>query len=118
MTATLSNMRKTIVTLVDDLDGADASETVRFALDGVAFEIDLSQANADSLRQALAPWSGKARRAGSATGRPRVRRTELPAVGPSRSALIRAWAATNGHQVPARGRIPSAVAAAYAEATA
>jgi hypothetical protein len=111
-------MRKTIVTLVDDLDGSDASETVRFALDGVAYEIDLSQANADSLRQALARWLSKARRAGSATGRPRVRRTELPAIGPSRSALIRAWAATNGHQVPARGRIPSAVVSAYNDATA
>lgn len=111
-------MRKTIVTLVDDLDGTDACETLQFGIDGVTYELDLSQKNAASLRQALAPWSGKARRVGSGTRPPRAKRTELPAVGPSRSALVRAWAATNGHQVPARGRIPAAVAAAYNDATA
>lgn len=113
-----STLRKTIVTLVDDLDGTDASETVQFGLEGVAYEIDLSQSNADSLRQALGPWLGKARRAGGASRGHRPRRTTvLPAVGPSRSALIRAWAATNGHQDPARGRIPAAVAAAYDDST-
>ena len=45
--------KKTIVELVDDLDGSAAEETVRFAVDGVWFEIDLSTANADVFRKTL-----------------------------------------------------------------
>ena len=39
--------------------------------------------------------------------------TVLPAVGESRNALIRAWAAEHGHHAPARGRIPQAIVNAY-----
>ena len=42
-------MAKTlIVKLSDDIDGGDADETVRFGLDGKAYEIDLSATNARS----------------------------------------------------------------------
>jgi hypothetical protein len=55
-------MAKTlIVKLSDDIDGADADETVRFALDGRAYEIDLSAANAAKLRDALKPYIEKGR---------------------------------------------------------
>ena len=50
--------------LVDDVDGGDAAETVTFALDGVTYEIDLSDTNAQKLRDDLATWSGHARRTG------------------------------------------------------
>ena len=40
------------IVLEDDLDGTDADETVTFALDGVGYEIDLSSANAATLRDA------------------------------------------------------------------
>ena len=39
--------------LVDDLDGGDADETVKFSLDGVQYEIDLSKKNADKMRNAV-----------------------------------------------------------------
>jgi hypothetical protein len=52
------------VLLVDDIDGGNAAETVSFALDGVSYEIDLSEANAQKLRDDLASWVGHARRAG------------------------------------------------------
>ena len=42
--------------LVDDLDGGDAEETVKFALDGIQYEIDLSDANAKKLRDVFAPY--------------------------------------------------------------
>ena len=42
--------------LVDDLDGGDADETVKFALDGIQYEIDLSKKNADKLRELFAPY--------------------------------------------------------------
>ena len=40
------------IVLEDDLDGTDADETVTFSLDGVGYEIDLSSANAATLRDA------------------------------------------------------------------
>ncbi len=54
--------QRTRVVLVDDLDGGPAAETVRFALDGAAYEIDLSEQHAAQLRDDLARWVGHARR--------------------------------------------------------
>ena len=70
------------VVLVDDLDGGKASETVSFALDGVAYEIDLSDKNAAKLRDALATWVGHARRAG---GRSSARRGRARSASGSRA---------------------------------
>ena len=112
-------MRRTIVSLVDDLDGTEAAETVTFGIDGNSFEIDLSEANADALRGALEGWVARARRAGDERRThtaPARSTTLLPAVGESRNALIRAWAAETGHHAPARGRIPQAVVTAYDDA--
>ena len=64
---------QTIVTLVDDLDGSEATESVSFALDGASYEIDLSDTNADKLRDALAGYVASARRVDGARrgpGRP------------------------------------------------
>ena len=52
------------VVLVDDIDGADAAETVSFALDGVDYEIDLSDKHASELRNAFSLYVGHARRTG------------------------------------------------------
>jgi hypothetical protein len=59
---------KVTKTLIDDLDGAEASETVRFTIGGKSYEIDLSAKNAEQLDKLLEPY--KARRAG---GRASVR---------------------------------------------
>jgi hypothetical protein len=68
-------MAKTlIVKLSDDIDGGDADETVRFGLDGRAYEIDLSAENASKLRQALKPYIDKGR-SGGGGGRPRSPRS-------------------------------------------
>ena len=113
-------MRQTIVSLVDDLDGSDATETVTFGIDGSSYEIDLSQAHADQLRSSLDRWVARARRAGdeprTEPGTRTRSTTVLPAVGESRNALIRAWAAENGHHAPARGRIPQPIVKAYKDA--
>jgi hypothetical protein len=53
---------KTVVELFDDLDGGRADETVRFALDGVEYEIDLSTKHAAKLRDMLAVYIGHAHR--------------------------------------------------------
>ena len=41
------------VILEDDIDGGPADETVTFGLDGVTYEIDLSEKNASALRDAI-----------------------------------------------------------------
>lgn len=51
-------------TLVDDLDGSVASETVHFTIGGASYEVDLSASNAAKLGKLLDPY--KARRS---TGR-------------------------------------------------
>ncbi len=97
------------IVLVDDIDGAPATETVSFSLDGKEYEIDLSAKNAAKLRDAFAPYIGHARKA---AGR---RRGARAASGPS-PADIRAWARDNGFDVPDRGRVSSEVRDAYAAA--
>lgn len=101
------------IVLEDDLDGSEAAETVSFSLDGVSYEMDLSEENAAKLRDALAPWVGHARRV---AGR---RTTGRKPSGKGASANdIRAWALEQGMQVSARGRVSSEVREAYEKANA
>ena len=106
--------QKVQVILVDDIDGGSADETVSYALDGVVYEIDLSEGNAAKMRDVLAPYVGTARRVSgrSAAGRGRGRRAGRD----SRTAQIREWARANGQQVNERGRIPASVVEAYEKA--
>ena len=47
-------MAQKIQTLfIDDIDGGEAEGTVRFALDGAEYEIDLSAQHSEELRSAL-----------------------------------------------------------------
>jgi len=105
------------IVLEDDLDGGVAAETVTFGLDGVNYEIDLSDKNAGKLRDELATLIGHARRSGGrrTTGR-------RPAGGSSTTSsrrdlsAVRGWARANGHQVSDRGRVSAAVQEAYDKA--
>jgi hypothetical protein len=100
--------QKVQVILVDDIDGGTATETVTFALDGTSYEIDLSAKNASSLRDALAPFVGAARRSGS-----RARRARRSSGADGRTAQIRAWAKSNNLKINERGRIPADIVAKY-----
>lgn len=55
-------MQRRVVTLVDDLNGREAAETVAFGLDGTNYEIDLTEANARKLRAALGAYVTVARK--------------------------------------------------------
>src|SRR6202035_3784501 len=68
----LSMAKTVIVKLTDDLDGGDADETVHFALDGRTYEIDLSAANAATLRETFKPFIEKGRTSSSRVRAPRV----------------------------------------------
>jgi hypothetical protein len=102
------------VVLVDDLDGGKASETVTFALDGVTYEIDLSDKNAGKLRDALSSWVGHARRAGGRRPGGRVRSTGRSSSGDL--SAMREWGRKNGFTVSDRGRLSAELQEAYRKA--
>jgi hypothetical protein len=109
--------QKVTVTLVDDLDGTQAEETVEFGLDGASYTIDLSTDNAGRLRDALEEYVEHARRAGGrkrALGRPSAGRPPRPASADrEQNQAIREWARKQGMKVSDRGRIPAEVLEAY-----
>jgi hypothetical protein len=100
------------VALEDDLDGGPAAETVRFAIGGSEYEIDLSKKNARKFRKGLAPFVEHARKA----GRGQRHRPARTSAARERSGDIRAWAKAQGIPVSDRGRIPASVVRQY-EAT-
>ena len=102
-------MAQKIQTLfIDDIDGGEAEGTVRFALDGAEYEIDLSKKNAKRFRAGVAPFVEHARRPGRGprrtTGRPSTR---------ERNGEIRAGAKAAGIAISDRGRIPQSVVDQY-----
>ena len=106
-------MVKTVtVSLLDDLDGKAAAETVHFVLDGVCYEIDLSEKNAKKLRSKLKPWVTAGRRTAGWRRRRGVRSAST-AIGLNDTAAIREWARTSGYEIGQRGRIPVEVIDAY-----
>ncbi|GAA0510620.1 Lsr2 family protein [Saccharopolyspora subtropica] len=114
--------QKVTVTLVDDLDGGQADETVEFGLDGVSYQIDLSAENAAELREALANYVSNARRAGG-----RKKPGPRPGGGArsgggstsadrEQNQAIREWARKRGLKVSDRGRIPADIVEQYHKA--
>lgn len=104
--------QKVEVTLIDDLDGSAADETLTFGLDGKVYEIDLKSKNADKLRNALAPYITAGRKTGGTRTRTKPGRSQ----GGDDTAAIRNWAKENGYEVNDRGRVPATIREAYAKA--
>jgi hypothetical protein len=110
--------RKVQVILSDDLDeNLPADETVSFALDGTAYEIDLAEKNAKELREVFSRYVSAARKAGRSNRAPGGGRSRATGGGGrmdrEQAGAIRDWARRNGHAVSDRGRIPGSVAEAY-----
>lgn len=107
--------QKVMVSLVDDLDGGSADETVAFGLDGKSYEVDLSSANASKLRDCLAEFVSAARKSGGGGRGRRAPATGSPkaASDRERNQTIRDWARDQGMEVSARGRIATEVVEAY-----
>jgi hypothetical protein len=104
--------KKVTVSLIDDFDGKQADGTVQFGLDGVSYEIDLSEKNAKKMREGLRPWVDAGRRIGGSRRR-RAVGTGGVSVDRKQSAEIREWARKSGYEVARRGRIPAEVLDAY-----
>lgn len=105
-------MAKEIITsYVDDLDGGEAAEQVRFALDKGRYTIDLSAENAAELRGFLARYIAAAQidrdPKSSARAVRQAKATDL--------AQVREWARGQGIAIKDRGRVPEKVLQAYRE---
>lgn len=102
-------MAQRVVTMLDsDLSGHQADETVTFGLDGVAYEIDLTEKEATKFRDSLATYVDHARKTGG-----RRRRGGSAGRSGENTAAIREWAQQQGYEVSDRGRIPADVREAY-----
>ena len=106
------------VVVVDDITGEAGASTRRLRLDGVEYDIDLTDESFAGLQEQLRPYLEKARvvpiskrgKSGpEGRGTPVRQKQELPAA----SSTIRAWAAANGIECPKRGRIPASVVERY-----
>lgn len=112
--------QQVVVQLVDDLDGTSSPDvsTVEFGLDGVRYEIDLTDANAEQLRNSLADYVASARRVGGRIKRARTAGAAPRTASSGEAGAIRDWAQQNGIELAARGRIPRHVVEEYKKAQA
>ena len=111
-------MRHEVTVVTDDLDGSEGAQTILFAIDGRAFQIDLSDDNAQEMRQAFAKYTEAGRLVGRGTGTPLPGKVATSKAMPGRNDpafvhRVKDWAKNNGHKVPNRGRVPNAVVNAY-----
>lgn len=104
-------VRKIEYVLIDDIDGSEAVETVRFCVGGRHYEMELNETHLAEFNRSMDRWVSRARRVqapkgeGARAGVKPVRNTD--------GAKIRRWAAENGIQVAARGRIPASLRQRY-----
>lgn len=102
--------QRVITTLIDDLDGSiidgESGRTVSFALEGEAYEIDLTEKHVVELKKALAPYLSAARK----SSRTRSRSVDAGRPNP---AEVRKWAKEAGYDVPMRGRLSSRLTEAF-----
>ena len=109
-------MAQKIQTLfIDDIDGGEAEGTVRFALDGTDYEIDLNSRHSDELRAALRKYIEHARKVGGTARRPGGRGGRR--VSSVDTVAVRAWARENGYEIKDRGRVPADLVERYQAAT-
>lgn len=103
--------KKTIITVVDDVDGADLGEdfvTVKFSIGSKDYEFDTSAENAAKFYDEMEKYTAISRKL-ARNGKP-YHKKNLDA---QNTKLVREWASKNGFSVSDRGRIPADVQDAY-----
>jgi hypothetical protein len=122
--------QKVEVTITSDLSGEGGAHGVVLSLDGTATEIDLTEAEHVGLRDHLASYFEKGRKAATAKtgkrgpGRPRTKdATATPAVAATGGSgltkedrqAVREYASAHGHELAKRGRLPELAISAWRE---
>ena len=111
-------MAQKIQTLfIDDIDGSAAEGTVRFALDGTDYEIDLNKQHAEALRKALAKYVEAARRSSGAAAKRPARSGRRSSASGLNTTEVREWAKAQGIEVKDRGRVPAELVVRFRAAT-
>ncbi|MBT2522496.1 Lsr2 family protein [Arthrobacter sp. ISL-28] len=108
--------KRVITTLEDDLDGSEANETITFSIDGTEYEIDLNDAHANELREAMNKYTSVARKSVGRAKQTR-RASNGNGNGNTDTKAVRAWAIENGIPISTRGRIQADVMERYAQQT-
>ncbi|SNT32816.1 histone-like nucleoid-structuring protein Lsr2 [Rhodococcoides kyotonense] len=109
--------KKVYVQLVDDIDDKpieSGGEHITFSVNGVSYEIDLSDKNAKEFHRKLNYYIEHSARIGSKRTKKSVG-TATAAIkrDANQTKAIREWAKANGYSISARGRIPADVEHAF-----
>jgi hypothetical protein len=100
------------VLLTDDIDGSEASQTVRFGWLGAEYEIDLNDKNFSAFEKAIGKYVASARKTGGGA----KARGKQKATPTADLTVVRAWARDNGYEVSDRGRVSASIMDAYTAA--
>ncbi|MDQ1713836.1 MAG: hypothetical protein QOE45_3286 [Frankiaceae bacterium] len=106
--------QKMQVLLTCDLHEGDkpGTETIRFAVEGSNYEIDVCDTHAKQMRSIFAPYAAAGRRVSSRGGA--ARRGRTGSAGDSqRTQDIRTWARKKGLKVSERGRLSADLVAKW-----
>lgn len=103
--------QNTQIIYVSDMSGETITDndapSLSFGWDGADYSIDLTAKEAEKFHKAIEPYLNAATKV-SAKGRGAKK-----GAAKSNAAEVRAWAQSNGIDVPDRGRIPASVLDAY-----
>lgn len=111
--------KRVVEILIDDLSGeeSDKVETITYALDGVAYEIELNPKNSSKFRGLFQEYIAVSRKV---TGTRRATTSRRSSGGSKRSSeelsLIREWWREQGNEIGDRGRVAQNILDAYDEA--
>jgi hypothetical protein len=119
--------KRMVVELTDDIDGNSivdgTGESIDFSVNGVDYTIDLRDKNANEFHRKLDYYiehaervGGRKRRSTQTADTAKVSVNAPQKRDPAQTRAIREWAVSNGYEVSSRGRIPAAVADAFAAA--
>jgi hypothetical protein len=101
-------------TRIDDLTGEPDAAQVVITVNGEGIEIDLAGSSVAALTKALAPyWEAGTLSKYDVERKGFARKRIEPPKGTVDPKAVRAWAAANGIDAGARGRIPQAVVEQY-----
>ena len=110
--------KKTLI--IDDLTGDTGAKTRAFRLDGVDYEIDLTDSSYAELKAMLKPYVRAARQVGgrvvAGSRRARSSKPSRSRKVPTEAGIIRAWARSVGMPVTERGRVAPDVRKAWVAA--
>jgi hypothetical protein len=107
--------RKVVREFIDDIDGSPAERTFTFAVEGTAYEIDLSSENIAEFKLAIGGFIESARKVKATGNSQRQRGASTTDLWERRERLneVREWARKNGYNVSDRGRVSAEVLTAF-----